>query len=353
MKPENEYLLKPGQVSRFIIYGGFMRIWYDACTGKQVRYGVAIAKRFRRLGHEVILTTRKHPDTLALAKLLNEKFIVVGKYGPSSLFTRLQEGARRMLKMCELFQDDAPDVAVAHQSVELCRVAFGLKIPLITTADTPYAHAVNRLTIPLADTLIVSEAIPKQIFKNFGARRIVQFKGVDEVAWVRDFVPIEKFEFKKPLIVVRQMEAKAAYALGRSDLTERLARKLTSLGHVLFLPRYDFRERKGLLIMKEFVDSLSLTAYADLVINVGGTLAREAALQGTPSIIISTFTRSYVNEYVAKKGFPLFIVGASKVMSYAKKYVERKWDVKEKLVELENPVDVIEKVVAEKQCSKK
>jgi len=329
-----------------------MRIWYDACTGKQVRYGVAIAKRLRLLGHEVILTTRKHPDTLPLAKLLNEKFAVIGKYSPSSLFTRVQESARRMLKMCELFQDNGPDIAIAHQSVELCRIAFGLNIPLIMTADTPYAHAVNRLTIPLADTLIASEAIPKQFFKKFGAQRIVQFRGIDEVAWVKDFVPTKKFEFKKPLIVVRQMEARAAYALGKTDLTERLARKLTSLGHVLFLPRYDFHERKRLLVMKGFVDSLSLAAYADLVVNVGGTMAREAALQGTPSIVISTFTRSHVNEYVAKKGFPLFIVDSSKVLSCAKKYVGCKWDVKEKLAELENPVDIIEKVVAEKQHSK-
>jgi predicted glycosyltransferase len=78
---------------------------------------------------------------------------------------------------------------------------------------------------------------------------------------------------------------------------------------------------------------------------MGGTMAREAALQGTPSIVISTFTGSHVNEYVAKKGFPLFIVDSSRVMDYAKKCVGRKWDVKEKLDELENPVDVIAKIV--------
>jgi len=329
-----------------------VRIWYDACTGKQVRYGVAIAKRLRQLGYEVILTTREHPDTLSVAKALNEKFIIIGKYSPTSLFTRLQESTQRMLEMCELFQDNVPDLAVAHQSVELCRVAFGLNIPLILTADTPYAQAVNRLTIPLSDTLIASKAIPQRFFKSFGAQKIVQFNGVDEVAWVKDFVPTEKFNFKKPLIVVRQMETRASYALGKTDLTERLAQKLTSIGNVLFLPRYDFRERKGLMITKGFVDSLNVAAHADLVINMGGTMAREAALQGTPSIVISTFTRSYVNEYVAKKGFPLFIVDSSKVISHAKKYVGRELDVKEKLDELENPVDIIEKVVEEKIHSK-
>jgi predicted glycosyltransferase len=329
-----------------------VRIWYDACTGKQVRYGVTIAKRLRQLGHEVILTTREHPDTLPIAKALNEKFITIGKYNPASLLARLQESMQRMLEMCKLFEDNVPDLAVAHQSVESCRVAFGLNIPLISTADTPYAQAVNRLTIPLADTLITSKAIPQRLFKSFGAQRIVQFDGVDEVAWVKDFVPTKKFNFEKPLIVVRQMEAKASYSLGKTDLTERLAQKLKSIGNVLFIPRYDFSDRKGLMITKEFVDSLNVAAYADLVINVGGTMAREAALQGTPSIVISTFARSYVNEYVAKKGFPLFIVDGSKAISYARKHVGRKWDVKEKLDKLENPVDTIEKVVEEKTHSK-
>ena len=329
-----------------------MRIWYDACTGKQVRYGAAIAKRLRRLGYEVTLTTRAHPDTLSVAKALNEKFLVIGKYSPTSLFTRLQESAQRMLKMCELFQGNVPDLAVAHQSVELCRVAFGLGIPLILTADTPYAQAVNRLTIPLADTLIASKAIPQRLFRGFGAQRIVQFDGVDEVAWVKDFAPTKRLDFKKPLIVVRQMETRASYALGKTDLTERLARKLASIGNVLFLPRYDFRKRKGLMITKGFVDSLNVAAHADLVVNMGGTMAREAALQGTPSIVISTFTRSYVNEYVARKGFPLFIVDSSKVINYAKKHVGHKWDVKEKLDKLENPLDIIEKVVEEKKSSK-
>jgi len=42
-----------------------VKIWYDAGTGKQVRYGVAIAKRLRAEGHKIILTTRSHPDTLS------------------------------------------------------------------------------------------------------------------------------------------------------------------------------------------------------------------------------------------------------------------------------------------------
>jgi len=314
-----------------------------------MQYGVALAKRLRKLNHEVILTTREHPDTLALAKALGEAPIVVGKYNPSSLYTRLEESANRVLQFSAMFRDCLPDVAVSSPSVELCRVAFGLGVPTVLTADTPHATAVNKLTIPLASTLVVSEAIPRSFFKKYGAQRIVQFRGVDEVGWIRD-APSEKPSFKKPLIVVRQMETKASYTVGKADLTTKLARRLASLGTVVFLPRYEKAGIEGLTVMKDFVDSASLTAQADLVVSAGGTISREAALQGVPSIVVSEIGRTYVNRYLLKKGFPLFLVAASKAFSYAEKYLGKRFDVKAKLAELENPVELLCKIIEEKTC---
>lgn len=325
-----------------------MKIWYDACTGKHVRYGTAIARRLRKLGHEVILTTRKHPDTLALAKILNEEFLPVGEYNPTNLSTRLKESAKRVLKLFEMLKNSIPDIAISHQSVELCRIAFGLNIPTILTADTPHATAVNKLTIPLASVLVVSEAIPKHFFTRYGRPKIFQFKGVDEVAWIKDFNPSKGFDFKGPIIVVRQMETRASYAAGKCDIAGKMAKKLTALGNVIFLPRYGAPEKTDLINLKAFTDSASLVANADLVVSAGGTISREAALQGVPSIVISDFGRTYVNKYLSEKGFPLFIVHPSKVFTTAKKHLGKRFDVKEKISKLENPIDLIEKIISEK-----
>jgi len=325
-----------------------MKVWYDACTGKHVRYGAAITKRLAEKGHEIIFTTRKHPDTVPLAKFLGLKFKVVGKYNPASDFTRLYESSLRQLKFCRMFREDPPDLALAHGSVELCRVAFGLRVPIIRTYDTPLADATSRLTIPLVNAVVMSTAIPEKLLRNYGVRKIVKFDGVDEVAWMKNFKPKMKFDFKRPFIVVRQVETKAVYAEGVSDITERIAKKLTKLGEVIFLTRYERKSRKGLIVPKGFVDSASLAAQADLVVSVGGTISREAALAGTPSIIIRLFEKQYVNKYLAEKGFPIFSVSFSTVTNYAKKYLGKKWDTKPLLEKLENPVDVIEKVIEEK-----
>jgi predicted glycosyltransferase len=314
-----------------------VRIWYDACTGKHVRYGAAIAKRLRKSGHEIIFTTRKHPDTLALARILGEKPTVVGKYQPSTLSSRLEESANRIIQFSKMFKDAQPDIAVAHQSVELCRAAFGLGVPIVLTADTPHARAVNKLTIPFADTLVVSEALPNQFLKKYCPEKIVRFKGVDEVAWVKDLKPQKNSGLKKPLIVVREVETKAAYALETSNSTLEVAKKLETLGNVLLLKRYSGK--------KEFVDSARLVANADLVVSAGGTITREAALQGVPSIVISELGRTYVNTYLSRKGFPLFFSDARKLLRLAKKHLGNKIDVSAKLAQFDNPVDIIEKAV--------
>ena len=323
-----------------------MRIWYDACTGKHVRYAVVIAQRFRNLGHEVILTTRKHPDTLEVAKLLNEKFRVVGKYGLGALSKKLMESSRRQLEFCKMFEKNPPDIAISHGSVELSRVAFGLGIPSICTNDTPHAEAVKRLTTPLADYLVIPKAIPKSFFEGYGAKRIIQFDGVDEVAWIKNLQPKIEQKYERPLIVVRQLQTKASYAKGKPDTTMILAKKLTSLGKVVFLSRYYRHPRKGMITPTKLVDSASLVAQADLVVSAGGTIAREAALQGTCSIVISTIDRFHVNDYLERKGFPIFTFSdMPQALKCAEKNLGRKWNVKNLLEKLENPVDVIEKIV--------
>jgi len=322
-----------------------MKVWYDACTGKHVRYGVAVARKLRALGHELILTTRKHPDTLPLAEFLNEKFIAAGKYNPESLLTRLKEGTRRQLMFCKIFEKETPKVAISHGSVDLCRVAFGLGEKVITTVDTPYAEAVHRLTLPLSDYVVISKAIPKESLQVYGVKgEIVSFNGVDEIAWIKNSKPKVRYDFGKPLIVVRQIEEKAVYTQKAVDMIS-LAKKLTKLGKVVFLSRYHRKTVKGLIIPKGFVDSASLVAQADLFVGAGGTITREAALQGTPAIVVNAFQQQYVNDFLMERGFPIAKVDPSEVAKTAEELLSKKHDVRQLLDKLENPVDIIANIV--------
>jgi hypothetical protein len=243
-----------------------------------------------------------------------------------------------------MFENAPPDYGVSHGSIDLCRVAYGLNIPTISTADAPHAIAANKLTMSLVDFVVTSKAIPPLEYKKFGAEKIIQFDGVDEVAWIKDTKP-KVMKYERPLIVVRQMETEASYAKGKADITEEMAQRLSTLGNVLFIPRYDKIPRPGLTVPQKFVDSVSLSANADLVVSVGGTISREAALQGTPSIVIAMFSKSYVNDYLSKLHFPLFTVEPNLVYKLAKKQLGKKYDVKVRLEKLEDPIHHIENLL--------
>jgi predicted glycosyltransferase len=150
------------------------------------------------------------------------------------------------------------------------------------------------------------------------------------------------------------MESKASYALGKVDFTEKLANKLGKLGKIFFLPRYGAGKDKGPLTSKSFIDTADLVGSADLVVGVGGTIGREAALQGIPSIVVSARTRelrgrTYVNEFLSKKGFPLFIRPVTDVLATAKKHIGTKWNVRKEILQLENPALLIERIVQKKE----
>ena len=309
-----------------------------------MRYGAALARALEKNDHEIVFTTRKHPDTLPVAEFSKQQYVAVGRYNPKTSLTRVKSGALRQLKLCELFKDNPPIVAISHGSPDLCRVAFGLKIPIITTVDTPYAEEVHRLTIPYSKYIVASEAIPRKTLQKYNIDgKLVSFKGVDEIAWIKDAQPKIKYDFGKPLIVVREIEAKATYSKEKLDLLP-LAKQLTKLGKVVYLARYQRRRIEG-IIVPQYIDSVSLVSQADLFVGVGGTITREAALQGTPSIIIKVFSDQYVNDFLIKKGFPIFKTKTKNAFKLAKKIVGRRCDVERLLWDLENPVGTISDVI--------
>jgi predicted glycosyltransferase len=273
-------------------------------------------------------------------KLLGEEFQLIGRYDPETLASRLKASLDRELRFCEMFENEPPDIAISHGSVELCRVAFGLGVHSICTGDTLYTQA-NWLIVPLVDKLVISESIPKPLYQRYGARHIIQYAGVDEAAWVQPTSSQEHLKYEHPLIVIRQSEFRASYMTGE-DITTSVAKRLASLGNVLFIPRYRRERIDGLTIPDDFVDSLTLVKDADLVVGVGGTIAREAALQGTPTLVIPVLGWAHVNDYLSRKGFPIYRVDLGNVEKLARKYLGKRVDTAALLRGLENPINVIE-----------
>jgi len=76
-----------------------------------------------------------------------------------------------------------------------------------------------------------------------------------------------------------------------------------------------------------------------------GTVTREAALQGTPAIIIHVLEKQHVNDFLAKKGFPIFKTELKNAIRLADKILGQKRNIKQLLAEPEDPRDTITKII--------
>lgn len=297
-------------------------IWLDALTSKQALLMHYLSLKLRSKGYEIIITCRKYDYIESLLKGYGEKFVSIGEHGGKSLNKKLVAYAERTLKLAKFINEIKPSVLISYPSPSGCRVAFGLSIPIILMNDTPHAEAVNKLTIPLANYLIFSKCIPLEEFKPYilPKTKIYRFNGVDELEWVINYKPPKQFKEKtlsiidlnKPFIIFRPEETQASYYKYRPvfhKVLKYLASKFD--GTIIFLPRcrsqrkYVLKHFKNIIVPESALDLRILYPKASLVITGGATIAREAALMGTPSI--SYFPRkTLVNECVSSWGFPLY-----------------------------------------------
>ncbi|MCH8906101.1 MAG: DUF354 domain-containing protein, partial [Candidatus Heimdallarchaeota archaeon] len=297
----------------------------DSLTGKQALLVDALAKLFENRGHEVIITSRPYSIDRSNQNLdrVGRKHFSIGDYG-GNLKSWLINGSERIAKLTNLMDEEKPDLLISFPSPDAFRTAFGLGIPSIQMNDTPHATAVGRLTISLAAALVHSDAIRSEDFARLGVTKYYTFAGIDEALWIKDFQPNENvlrdLSIRKGnYVVIRCEESKASYyrnlfpdrTPGSTDFAKLIDHLRLHAGNldIVAFPRYPEQERElfklGVVIPEQSVDTLSLLYYARALITGGGTMSREAALLGTPTIY--TFPKELaVSRYLSELGFPIY-----------------------------------------------
>jgi predicted glycosyltransferase len=335
-----------------------MRIWFDVITPKQARLMSSIAKR---LGREYVITVKGYSESVDILRELNVNFIQIGDYSIGDLKKKLISYAERVKLLSEFVLDYKPDFLISFSSPEAVRVAYGLSIRSITMNDSPHSYHVGRLTLPLSWKVVYPAAIPEDDMIRLGASResLVPYRGVDEVAWVKDRLydlRNSKREFK---VFIRPEESGASYMLGKEGFTMKLVDEVIRVGaDVIIKPRYEsqsimIREKYGkkVTILDSTVDTLDLFGRIVLVVTGGGTMAREAALLGTPSLCAFPLdVKLHVNDFLRDTGFPIWRASSLKeaisiirmILRDPDSYVV---DTRPLMEELEDPRVVIEKIL--------
>jgi len=294
-------------------------VWFDVLTPKQARLMASIAMVLRdKLKVDYVVTTRNYDYTISVLKdIYNVDPVVVGGHG-SSLLEKLVEDAKRIEKLARRIAVEKPCLLISYPSPSAARIAFGLKIPSIILTDSPHVEPVHRLTLPLADYILVSRFIVDSV-KKYALpvfTRIISYNGVDEAEYLRDYKKLEHDILAelglepRQYVVIRPPEYKASYYFNLKPLDlDSLALRLSRKIKIVYLPRYPeqyekMKSRENIIIPPKAIDSIPLAYYAVAVVTGGISMAREAALLGTPAYTSFPYVLD-VDRHLISKGIPL------------------------------------------------
>ena len=292
-----------------------MKIWIDLTNSPHVNFFAGMINELRKK-HEVVLTCRPLANTIELLDIHELPCDIIGKHYGKSI---VKKGVGFILRISQLFvflRKREIDVAISHSSFYSPVVAWLLGIRSIYLNDNEHAEG-NKVSFIFADKIMVPEFLDLQkVQKQWaGAEKIIQYPGVKEGIYLWDYEPSISDNFEvddredKKIIFIRPEPWTAQYYQGETNFLDTLLMQLKDTAKIMLLPRGDiqkdyYRQDKfaGITVLEKSISLTDIMANCDLFIGAGGTMTREAAVLGIPTISIYQDKLLDVDNFLIKKG---------------------------------------------------
>ncbi|NOZ59036.1 MAG: DUF354 domain-containing protein [Euryarchaeota archaeon] len=323
-------------------------LWVDVTNLPHVPFFERFIKERR-----CFVTARRHGFLEEMLRARGISFVSVGKHARGRR-EKLIASARRIIQLARVLESRQVSACIAKHSVEAPRVAFGLGIPHYHFVDNEYAEHQNRLTLSLCTRIIAPEATDRRMLLSQGAEegRLLSFRGVLEVAQVRNFKPddalVRSLKLRR-FVLLRPPPEGAAYYQGRRR-TREIIEVLRARGYtVVLIPRGD-ESYPGCITLRN-VDTLSLAYHAEAVVSEGGTMNREAALLGTPAISLYRGELLGVDRYLIKLGLMRHASSAEELLELLPGEGEKeelRECARKEVARMEDPFEVLARAMGER-----
>ena len=293
-----------------------MKIWIDLTNSPHVNFFVGMIRELQR-DHDVFLTCRPLANTIELLDIHALPYHVIGKHYGKSIIKKTFGFVFRIFQLFVFLRGRKIDVAISHSSFYSPMVAWLLGIRSIYLNDNEHAQG-NRVSFVFADKIMVPEFLDLQKVQKQGAgpAKIIQYPGVKEGVYLWDYEPTISNNFEvddredKKVIFIRPEPWTAQYYQGETNFLDTLLMQLKDTAKIMLLPRGDiqkdyYRQDKfaGITVLEKSISLTDIMANCNLFIGAGGTMTREAAVLGIPTISIYQDKLLDVDNFLIEKGF--------------------------------------------------
>lgn len=298
-------------------------IWFDITNVPHVNFLLPIVRKLE-VEFNIIYSLRDFAETKSLfEKRIAKEYIEVGQHkGGSKLRKILGVVERVFLLNKQIPQFDIKISCGGDASSIIAKLRGKMSVTFDDNEKAP-----NWRYAPFSDLAFWPKVVPQQkLRKQLFKKNLYQYNGYKEDFYLANYEPNPAFLGQLPFehyVVVRPENIKANYVEGRQSIVPELLKQLDAAGYnILFLPRYesdrDYAQGiKNIYIPKDAVNGLDACYYADAILTGAGTMAREAACLGVPSV--SFFAGAHllsVDQSLVDAGKMFFSRDVAQIMQY-------------------------------------
>lgn len=276
-----------------------MKIWFDLSNSPHINMFHDMIRQLESRGHEITITCRPLANTIDLLKQKGLSFTVVGEHYGKNLYKKIFGYPIRVWQLRRFLSKQKPDVAVSQSSFHSPVVARLLGIPSIYTNDNE--HAMGNIPAFMAASLVlIPENLPVENVARKGAARkkIKQYPGVKEgiYLWQKGETLQQQRSQRQGQaikIYVRPEPLTAQYYKGGLNFLDDTLVQLQHELDITVLPRdktqlnhYKQSKFSGLHVPDQPLKFDEIAKDCSLFIGAGGSMTREMAILGIPTISV-------------------------------------------------------------------
>ena len=293
-----------------------MKIWIDLTNSPHINFFKPFINKWNYEGHEIILTARNLANTIDLIHQNDWGFHEVGGHAGKSRIKKVIYFPNRVLMLRKYLKNLKPDIGISHSSFYSPLVCKLLGIPSIYLNDNEHAKG-NLIAFRYATLNILPEFLREKAESlGWTKKFLVKFyPGIKEGVYLSkgDFDAIKKE--KKQLgddgkIYMRLEPWTAEYYSGNSDFLDPVIEQLSEKYSITILPRSEgqaqhFKQDKfaKLVVADKPITLEKIYSECKLFIGAGGSMTRELAFLGIPTLSVYQGDLLEVDKYLIENNY--------------------------------------------------
>lgn len=277
-----------------------MKIWFELTNSPHINMFAAMIRDLER-EHEVIITSRPLANTIELLDLHGFKHEVVGVHYGGKLSAKLFGFPIRVMQLRRFLAARQIDVAISQSSFHSPGVARLLGVRSIYMNDNEHAMG-NIPAFICAHKIMVPEFLGMEKLKKQWAnpKKVIHYPGVKEgiYLWELDerlsqHTGGNRQARSRKVVYVRPEPWTAQYYKGSRNFLDELLLGMQNDVDIVLLPRgkeqgihYQGPTFSRVRVVTTALDIADIAPDCDLFIGAGGTMTREMAVLGIPTISV-------------------------------------------------------------------